>query len=104
MSDIIVCLELNSIQQVFSKFNESKIALNHFIVLMKTDLKLFPSTALFKLLMIMLVLSANKVVKGFALTFEYLMINGRSLVYSRKSKGPRIDPWGTRCLICPQSD
>jgi hypothetical protein len=70
MSDLIVCLELNSIQ-VFSKFKESKIAITHVIALMKTDFKLFPSTALFKLLMIMLVSSANKVVKGFALTFEY---------------------------------
>jgi hypothetical protein len=51
----------------------------------------------------MLVTSANKLVKGFALTFEHLMIYGRSLIYSRKSKGPRIDAWGTPCLICPQS-
>jgi hypothetical protein len=70
----------------FSKFNESKFALNHFIVLMKTDFKLFPSTALFKLLMIKLVSSANKVVKGFALTFEHLMISGRSLIYRTRIK------------------
>jgi hypothetical protein len=61
---------------------------------MKTDFKLFPSTALFKLLMVMLVSSANKVVKGFALTFEYLMINGRSLCYEH--------PVYTRAWNCRQ--
>jgi hypothetical protein len=49
----------------FSKFNESKFVLNHFILLMNTHFKLCPSTALFKLLTIMLVSSANRVVKGF---------------------------------------
>jgi hypothetical protein len=52
--------------KVFSKFNVSEFVLKHFILLMKTDFKLCPSTALFKLLTIMLVSSANRVVKGFA--------------------------------------
>jgi hypothetical protein len=101
MPDLRVCFELISIQKVVSKFNESKFALNRFILLMKTDFKLFPSTALFKLLMIMLISSENRVVKGFAVMFENLMINDRSLIYSRKSNGHKIDPWGTPCFIVP---
>jgi hypothetical protein len=26
----------------------------------------------------------------------------RSFIYIMKSKGPRIDPWGTPCFIVPQ--
>jgi hypothetical protein len=36
--------------------------------------------------------------------FAYFIDKGRSLMYSRKSIGPRIDPWGTPCLTRPQSD
>jgi hypothetical protein len=29
---------------------------------------------------------------------------GKSFIYKRKSKGPSINPWGTRWVISPQSE
>jgi hypothetical protein len=44
-----------------------------------------------------LVSSAN--IMGFDKLF---IVGGRSLMYIIKSKGPRIDPWGTPCFTVPQ--
>jgi hypothetical protein len=51
----------------------------------------------FLLEIITLVLSAN--IMGFAKVF---IVGGRSFMYIMKSKGPRIDPWGTPCFNVPQ--
>jgi hypothetical protein len=44
-----------------------------------------------------LVSSAN--IMGFDKLF---IVRGRSFMYIIKSKGPRIDPWGTPCFTFPQ--
>jgi hypothetical protein len=33
---------------------------------------------------------------------KVFIVGGRLFMYIMKSKGPRIDPWGTPCLIVPQ--
>jgi hypothetical protein len=33
---------------------------------------------------------------------KLFIVGGRSFMYIMKSKGPRIDPWGTPCFIVPQ--
>jgi hypothetical protein len=33
---------------------------------------------------------------------KVFIVGGRSVMYVMKSKGPRIDPWGTSCFIVPQ--
>jgi hypothetical protein len=33
---------------------------------------------------------------------KVFIVGGRSVMYIYKSKGPRIDPWGTPCFIVPQ--
>ena len=38
------------------------------------------------------------------LVVEYLMHLCRSLMYIRKSRGPRTDPWGTPCLMTAWSE
>jgi hypothetical protein len=30
------------------------------------------------------------------------IVEGRSFMYVMKSKGPKIDPWGTPCVAVPQ--
>jgi hypothetical protein len=32
---------------------------------------------------------------------EVFIVGGRSFIYIMKSKGPRIDPWGTPCFTIP---
>jgi len=34
---------------------------------------------------------------------KVFILEGRLFMYVMKSKGPRIDPWGTLCCINPQS-
>jgi hypothetical protein len=50
-------------------------------------------------LTIILVSSAKRI--GIDLLFIILVI-GRSLIYNEKSRGPKIDPWGTPLTILPQ--
>jgi hypothetical protein len=33
---------------------------------------------------------------------KLFVVGGRSFMYIIKSKGPRIDPWGTPCFTDPQ--
>jgi hypothetical protein len=33
---------------------------------------------------------------------KVFFVGGRSFMHIVKSKGPRIDPWGTPCFIVPQ--
>jgi hypothetical protein len=33
---------------------------------------------------------------------KVFIVGGRSFMYIMKSKGHRIDPWGTPCFIVPQ--
>jgi hypothetical protein len=35
---------------------------------------------------------------------KVFIVGGKSFMYIMKSKGPRIDPWGTQCFIVPQSE
>jgi hypothetical protein len=35
---------------------------------------------------------------------KLFIVGGRSFMYIIKSKGPRIDPWGTPCFTVPQSE
>jgi hypothetical protein len=43
-----------------------------------------------------LVSSANKMSSD-----KVLIVRSRSFIYMMKSKGPKIDPWGTPCLTVP---
>jgi hypothetical protein len=50
----------------------------------------------FLLEIIILVSSANKMGSG-----KVFIVVGRSFVYIMKSKGPKIDSWGTPCFTVP---
>jgi hypothetical protein len=43
--------------------------------------------------------SANKMCAG-----KVFIVGGRSFICIMKSKGPKIDSWGTPCFTVPQSD
>ena len=89
----------NCIKCVFSQFKDIKFASNHscicWRILFISFLKFIGSG--FEI--IKFVSSANKTVLLFSF-IEY----GKSFIYSRKSRGPSTNPWGTPWVILPQSE
>jgi hypothetical protein len=57
---------------------------------------LVEKSSTFLLEIVTLVSSVNKMVSD-----EILIVGGRSFIYVMKSKGPKIDPWGTPCFPLP---
>jgi hypothetical protein len=72
---------------------------NHTLIDSRISIKAIISSLEFDLQHNILVLSANKI--GFDTLF---IICGKSLIYTKKSNGPRIEPWGTPCLTSCHSE
>jgi hypothetical protein len=87
------------IKWVFSQFKDIRFSLNHscicWRILLASSLNFIRSG--FEI--IILVSLANRTI----LLFLFIEC-GKSFIYRRKSKGPSIDPWGTRWVISPQSE
>ena len=75
---------------VLSKFKNSKFDLNHLFSCAKTVLRLHCNWLLLGLVINTLVLSANRIGRTLCLTAL-----GKTLMYNRNDKGPKIEPYGT---------
>jgi hypothetical protein len=75
---------------VLSKFNKSLLALNH---LLKDSNSIY----------IILNIINNRTGKDNWFKFS-IIVFGKSFMYRRKTKGPKIDPSGTPCFTTPQSE
>jgi len=94
---IIFCCKIHKVS--FSQFKDIRFVLNHscigWRILLASSLNFIGSG----IQIVRLVSSANRTI----LLFLFIEC-GKSFIYRRKSKGPRIDPWGTPWVIWPQSD
>jgi hypothetical protein len=88
---------MNCIKWVLSKLSDNKLLLNQLFILIKTILILFLNSEGSEFAIITLVSSANKINLDIS-----DIIFGRSLMYKRKSNGPRIEPCGNACLTGSQ--
>jgi hypothetical protein len=55
-----------------------------------------------KFLLEIMTLVSSENIMGSVKVFIIFIVGGRSFMYIIKSKGPRIDPYGTPCFIVPQ--
>ena len=95
---VILCLDAISMYSVLVTLILNLFAVSQSLTISSfeltdswTSLKQAPVTEMF-------VSSAN------ILVFAWFRQHGRSLIYRRNSKGPRIEPWGTPHVIIPESD
>jgi hypothetical protein len=82
--------------ELFSKFNDNKLLLNHLfncIIILFVFFKHLGSE-----LIIILVSSTYKIWLDIS-----DMVSGRSLIYKRNNTGPHMEPWETPCLTDSQS-
>ena len=79
---------------VLSKFVNSKFDVNHLFICAKTVLRSLYNWLPLGLVIKILGSSANKIVITLC-----LMALGKSLMYNRNSKGPKIEPCGTPHVI-----
>ncbi len=81
----------------FTAVQGSKLLLNHVIIEVSEWLILVLKSKLVASVINMLVSSVKRTI------LLYIgIILGKSFIYRRKSRGPRIEPWGTPCLISSQ--
>ena len=89
---------VKSMTFVLSMFRESLLALTHAYTL--AIYLLISETISFRLYPV-----ANRFVSSAKrIGMKYSETWGKSLIYNKKSKGPRMDPWGTPHLILLRSD
>ena len=89
---------VKSMKIVLSMFRESLLALTHAYILAIS--LLISETISFGLYPV-----ANRFVSSAKrIGMKYSETWGKSLIYNKKSKGPRMDPWGTAHLILLRSD
>jgi len=75
------------------------LAENHSIICATTWFADVEKSIKFSLEILTLVSSANNI--GSAKEF---ICNGRSFIYTKNRRGPRMEPWGTPCFNIPQSE
>jgi len=83
----------------FSQFKDIRFVANHSCISCRALFASFLKFTGSGFEIIKLVSSATKTKLLLVFTRE-----GRSFIYKRKSRGPSIDPWGTPCVILPQSE
>jgi hypothetical protein len=88
-----------SIYLFFSKFKTNLLAENHSIIRARTRFAVVQDSVRLLLGIITLVSSANNM--GSAREF---IRNERSFIYTKNSKGPKMDTWGPPCFNMPQSE
>jgi len=93
-SEVHLLALLNWIKWVLSKLKNSKFYLNHLFSCAKTILRLLCNRLLIGLVIKILVSLANKIGRALCLTAL-----GKSLMYNRNSKGPKIKPCSTPHFI-----
>jgi hypothetical protein len=69
---------------------------NHLLIWKRTVFDIAEKSSKFLLEITTLVSSINKKSSD-----KVFIVGGRSLIYIMKSKGPKIDPWGTPCFTVP---
>jgi len=91
---VIIFLVLKLVNWVLVKFKESNFCLNQSLEILNTVLILLIMLVGFERDNTMLVSSANRIGTDFSLTNL-----GKLFTKIRKSKGPKIEFWGTPCSI-----
>ena len=84
---------------VLLKFSVKRLLWSQFVISVMTVLILVLNSSGFAFDIIILVSSANNI--ELAIFFQ---VNGKSLMYIRKSNGPITEPCGTPCFTCSHVD
>ena len=81
----------------FLQFKDKWFALNHLFKVMKT-MSMFLFKSGMSVWVNKILVSSAKII-GDEVVF---IILGKSFIYNKKRRGPKIEPWGTPCLILAQ--